>query len=114
MSEGLTISEEAMDILRAKNDKLQTEVDELAMLVSRLAMKLKKVAPNEDLYDKATDYLKRTGRTGSPLRKVGADGTATVTKEMIGAAHDVMLAKGDVVLSYSLLERIYLAMEQAR
>jgi hypothetical protein len=42
------------------------------MLVSRLAMKLKKVAPNEDLYDKATDYLKRTGRTGSPLREVGA------------------------------------------
>ena len=33
---------------------------------------------------------------------------------IFGAAHDVMLAKGDVVLSYSLLERIYLAMEQAR
>ena len=70
------ISEEAMDILRAKNDKLQTEVDELAVLVSRLARMLKKVAPNEDLYDKATDYLKRTGRTGSPMRKVGAGGTA--------------------------------------
>ena len=37
----------------------------------------------------------------------------TVTREMIGAAHDVMLAKGDFVLSYSMLERIYLAMEQA-
>ncbi|MFM8899049.1 MAG: hypothetical protein ACKOF9_03760 [Burkholderiales bacterium] len=37
----------------------------------------------------------------------------TVTKEMIGAAHDVMLAKGDFVLSATLLERIYLAMEQA-
>lgn len=34
----------------------------------------------------------------------------TVTKEMIGAAHDVMLAKGDFVLSANLLERIYLAM----
>ena len=43
--------------------------------------------------------------------KVGA--TATVTREMIGAAHDVMLAKGDFVLSANLLERIYLAMEQA-
>lgn len=70
------ISEEAMDILRAKNDKLQTEVDEFAMLVSRLAMKLKKVAPNEDLYDKVIDYLKRKGRTGSPLREVGAGDTA--------------------------------------
>ena len=37
----------------------------------------------------------------------------TVTKEMIGAAHDVMLKKGDFVLSAKLLERIYLAMEQA-
>lgn len=37
----------------------------------------------------------------------------TVTREMIGAAHDVMLAKGDFVLSANLLERIYLAMEQA-
>lgn len=64
------------DQLRAKNDKLQTEVDELAVLVSRLARMLKKVAPNEDLYDKATDYLKRTGRIGSPLREVGAGETA--------------------------------------
>lgn len=30
-----------------------------------------------------------------------------------GAAHDVMLAKGDFLLSATLLERIYLAMEQA-
>lgn len=46
-------------------------------------------------------------------KKVGAGGTAPVTREMIGAAHDVMLAKGDFVLSANLLERIYLAMEQA-
>ena len=45
--------------------------------------------------------------------KVGAGRTATVTRAMIGAAHDVMLAKGDFVLSANLLERIYLAMEQA-
>ena len=37
----------------------------------------------------------------------------TVTREMICAAHDVMLAKGDFVLSANLLERIYLAMAQA-
>lgn len=47
------------------------------------------------------------------LEKVGAGTTATVTREMIGAAHDVMLAKGDFVLSANLLERIYLAMDQA-
>lgn len=46
--------------------------------------------------------------------KVGAGDTAVVTKEMIGAAHDVMLAKGDFVLSAALLERIYLAMAAKR
>lgn len=107
------ISEEAMDILRAANDKLKAEVEDFAILVSRLALKLKKVAPDCDLYDKATDYLKRKGRAGSPLRKVGAGETA-VTREMIGAAHDVMLAKGDFVLSAALLERIYLAMDAKR
>ena len=107
------ISEEAMDILRAKNDKLQTEVDELAVLVSRLARMLKKVAPNEDLYDKATDYLKRTGRIGSPLREVGAGETA-VTRGMTNATIDVMLKKGDVILSADFMARLYLAMEAAR
>lgn len=36
----------------------------------------------------------------------------TVTREMIGAAHDICLSKGDFVLSASLLERIYLAMRE--
>ena len=66
------ISEEAMDILRAENDKLKAEA-----------------------------------------RKVGDRGTATVTREMLTAAHGVTLESGDVVLSARLLERIYLAMEQA-
>lgn len=44
--------------------------------------------------------------------KVGAGETA-VTREMIVAAHDIMLARGDFVLSAALLERIYLAMEKA-
>jgi len=92
---------------------LQTEVDELAVLVSRLARMLKKVAPNEDLYDKATDYLKRTGRIGSPLREVGAGETA-VTRGMTNAAIDVMLKKGDVILSADFMARLYLAMEAAR
>lgn len=38
----------------------------------------------------------------------------TVTKEMIGAAHDVTLESGDVVLSARLIERIFLAMDAAR
>ena len=44
------------------------------------------------------------------MAKVGAGRTATVTREMIGAAHDVMLAKGDFVLSANMLERIYRVM----
>ena len=42
--------------------------------------------------------------------KVGAGETA-VTREMIGAAHDIMLGRGDFVLSAALLEIIYSAME---
>lgn len=45
--------------------------------------------------------------------KVSAGGTA-VTRKMIGAAHDIMLARGDFVLSAALLEKIYLAMDAAR
>lgn len=88
-------------------------VGDLAMLVARLARKLRKATPADELPAQALDYLNRNGLKGSPLRKVGAGRTATVTREMIGAAHDVMLAKGDFVLSANLLERIYLAMEQA-
>lgn len=36
-----------------------------------------------------------------------------VTREMIGAAHDVMLARGDFVLSAAMLEKIYIAMHKA-
>lgn len=34
-----------------------------------------------------------------------------VTREMICAAHDICLKKGDVILSAGLLEKIYLAMD---
>ena len=88
-------------------------VGDLAMLVARLARKLLKATPADELPAQALDYLNRNGLKGSPLREVGAGRTATVTREMIGAAHDVMLARGDFVLSANLLERIYLAMEQA-
>ncbi len=88
-------------------------VGDLVMLVARLARKLLKATPADELPSQALDYLNRNGLNGSPLREVGAGGTA-VTRKMIGAAHDVMLAKGDFVLSANLLERIYLAMEAAR
>jgi len=35
-----------------------------------------------------------------------------VTKEMILVAHDVVMEKGDLILSAALLERIYLAMDK--
>lgn len=89
-------------------------VGDLAMLVMRLARKLRKTAPADELPAQALDYLNRNGLKSSPLREVGAGETATVTREMIGAAHDVMLAKGDFVLSAALLERIYLAMDAKR
>jgi hypothetical protein len=47
------------------------------------------------------------------LVDVWSERMTKVTREMIGAAHDVMLSRGDVVLSAELLKRIYLAMEQA-
>ncbi len=84
---------------------------DLVMLVARLARKLRKSAPADELSAQALDYLNRNGLVGSPLREVV---TAEVTREMIGAAHDVMLAKGDFVLSAALLERIYLAMDAKR
>jgi len=34
----------------------------------------------------------------------------SVTRKMIGAAHNIMLARGDFVLSANLIEAIYLAM----
>ena len=34
-----------------------------------------------------------------------------VTNEMISAAHKVTMEHGDIVLSYRLLERVYLAMD---
>lgn len=88
-------------------------VGDLAMLVSRLSRKLRKATPEDDLPAQALDYLNRNGLSGSPLREVWADGTASVTREMITAAHGVTLDRGDIVLSARLLESIYLAMYRA-
>lgn len=45
--------------------------------------------------------------------RAGGGGDGRVTREMITAAHGVTLESGDVVLSGRMLERIYLAMDQA-
>lgn len=101
------------DVEKQAHAKTKAVVEDLRMLVSRLAKALRKAAPDNELPGKALDYLIRNGLVGSPLRKVGAGETA-VTREMIVAAHDVMLAKGDFVLSAALLERIFLAMDAVR
>mgnify|MGYP001567229262 CR=1 FL=1 len=55
----------------ASNDGFDTEtLDDLAALVRRLAHSLRKAAPDNDLPEKALDYLLRKGLQGSPLRKV--------------------------------------------
>ena len=46
----------------------QSPVEDLSALVQRLVRRLRKAAPDDDLADKAMDYLRRTGRLGSPLR----------------------------------------------
>ena len=52
-------------------------VGDLAMLVARLARKLRKATPADELPAQALDYLNRNGLKGSPLREVGAGGTAS-------------------------------------
>ena len=88
-------------------------VGDLAMLVMRLARKLRKAAPADELPAQALDYLNRNGLKGSPLREVGAGGAA-VTREMTNAAIDVMLKKGDVILSADFVARLYMAMDAVR
>ena len=50
-------------------EQSETIVDDLAQLVMRLAHALRKAEPDNELSDKALDYLKRNGLTGSILRK---------------------------------------------
>jgi hypothetical protein len=79
---------------------LEIMVGDLAMLVARLSRKLRKATPADDLPAQALDYLNRNGLRGSPLREVGADGTATVTREMITAAqndHNVLDHSEDIL-----------------
>lgn len=53
-------------------DTPSPSADDLATLVARLAHALRKAAPDNDLADKATDYLLRHGLSPSPLRAAPA------------------------------------------
>ena len=45
-------------------------MDDLTALVARLAHSLRQATPDNDLPEKAVDYLRRKGLQGSPLRDV--------------------------------------------
>lgn len=64
-----SISQEVIDILHAKNEKLASQVSELAVFTSRLSRQLKKAAPDNELHGQVANYLKRTGLVRSPFRK---------------------------------------------
>lgn len=60
-----------IDQLKAENEALRNGaacVDDLSALVRQLVQRLRKAAPENDLPEKALDYLKRKGLQGSPLR----------------------------------------------
>ena len=58
-----------IEMQRAGWDGRKQQVDDLAALVARLARLLRKAAPEQDLPEKAMDYLQREGLCGSPLRE---------------------------------------------
>jgi hypothetical protein len=53
---------------RANQSTSTGEVDDLAMLVRMLVHSLKRYNPNSGLAARASDYLRRHGLQGSPLR----------------------------------------------
>jgi len=63
---------------RAQEDyaALERVADDLAVLVQRLVRCLRKAAPDSELPDQATDYLRRKSLQGSPLRDERACSTA--------------------------------------
>ncbi|MBK7814510.1 MAG: hypothetical protein IPJ52_09485 [Rhodocyclaceae bacterium] len=65
--------------------------------------------PHEQLIDELREStIPKTEREHAAAREIEKN------QDRITAAHGVTLESGDVVLSARLLERIYLAMEQAR
>ncbi len=69
----------------------------------------KRATPHEQLIDELREStIPKTEREHAAAREIEKN------QDRITAAHGVTLESGDVVLSARLLERIYLAMEQAR
>lgn len=66
---------------RAQEDyaALERVADDLSALVQRLARALRKAAPDNDLPEKALDYLRRKNLQGSPLRDADSAPNAEVT-----------------------------------
>lgn len=64
---------------RAQQDyaELERVTDDLAALVRQLVRTLRKAAPDNDLADKALDYLRRKGLQGTPLRQTLEGGCET-------------------------------------
>lgn len=57
-------------LLQYALEQSETIVDDLAQLVKRLVHQLRKAAPDNELSEKALDYLKRKKLYESPLRDV--------------------------------------------
>lgn len=73
------------DQLKAENEQLRKGascVDDLSALVRQLAQRLRKAAPDNDLPEKALDYLKRKGLQGSPLRTNQEDAPECAAQEI--------------------------------
>lgn len=64
VAQGDALTPAARDVLA----ELERVTDDLAALVRKLVRSLRKTAPDNELADKALDYLKRKGLQGSPLR----------------------------------------------
>lgn len=54
-------------------DAPAASVDDMAALIRRLVRDLRKVAPGNDLAEKALDYLRRHGLAGDILRNPSTD-----------------------------------------
>lgn len=88
---------------RAQKDYaiLERVTDDLAVLVQRLVRCLRKAAPDSELPDQATDYLRRKGLQGSPLRdervtsnSIGVEAVCVVVDGFDGKRLDWLIEGG--------------------
>ena len=71
---------------RAQEDyaALERVADDLSALVQRLARALRKAAPDNDLPEKAMDYLRRKNLQGSPLRDADSAPNSNYPTDSVG------------------------------